>query len=145
MKKIFPLIVLLSSILLLSSCVIIETHNTYSITFENDTRHDIDDWYVEDRYGHNYVKSTDYVSIRRGGQSTIYDLHPADYRVRFSYYDDSYYFDSNYTYLNEDITFILSRNHFYSRNIAGIENRNEAEELILTDNKGRVYTITKAE
>lgn len=70
---------------LFSSCVIV-THE-YDITLYNDTSYTVGDWYVKDRAGTNYEKSSYYVTVRPRQSSTIRNLKKKEYKVVFAYED----------------------------------------------------------
>lgn len=143
MKKHIYLFLITSILILFSSCVIVAPDIRYDITFKNDTGFNVRDWYVENYDGRNFAKSDDYVPVNAYSQSTVHDLHPDFYRVRFSYFKDILYFDSNYTFLDEDIIYILSYDNFYSRAISDENADNPEKYLVLKDNKGNTYKLEK--
>lgn len=147
MKKLFTILLLCTSLVILSSCVVVADadhfHHTADLTFVNDTSYFIEDWFAEDRSGENYNKSEKWVPVPPNKSSTIYDLHYRDYRIRFTYDCNShpYYYATNYTYINEDTTFYLSDESFYSRSVNSTENESTEPKLVLTDNNGNIIPL----
>lgn len=147
MKKLFTILLLCTSLAILSSCVVVTDHkpsrHVADLTFENDTCEYITDWYAEDKYGCNYTKSDCWTPVHSGDSSTIYNLHYDDYRIRFTYEHNNhpYYYRTNYTYIDDDTTFYLSDESFYSRSVNSTENESTEPKLVLTDNNGNVIPL----
>lgn len=148
MKKLISFLLLCASAIILSSCIVVtdrkhELPFLVDLTFMNDTKNSyIEDWYAEDKSGRNYTKSDNWTPVRPGKSSTLYDLYPAEYKIRFTYdYNNHpYYYESNYSYIDEDTTFYLSDETFFSRSAEDLYATAEPK-FVLTDNKGNIIPL----
>lgn len=140
MKKLLSFMLIAMSVLMLSSCIIVATNDeppTYSMTFCNDTKSHIYDWYLKDKDGKNYAKSDDYCEIERGDRSTKKGLKEKDYQIWFCLLatreTDVYAYTQNYTHLDDDQIFYLSDQSFHARSAAADENAEPEYVLITAD------------
>lgn len=156
MKKNIGILFFSITLVLFSSCVVVHTRHDpedyipvpvvqkYSITFKNNTYDNITDWYVENRAGTNFEKSSNFVPVRSGNQSTIHNLIKNDYRVVFSYRpipDINDYYCSAFTYLDEDIEYKLYEDNFYSRS----QGTSSGAPFYLMDSNGNKIELYKLE
>lgn len=156
MNKNIGIVLISITLMLFSSCVVVHTRHDpddyiptpvipkYNITFKNNTYDNISDWYVENRAGTNFEKSSNFVPVRSGEQSTIYNLLKSDYRVVFSYRPIpgiSDYYCSAFTYLDENVEYKLYENNFYSR----AQGNSSDSQFYLMDSNGNKIELYKLE
>lgn len=153
MKKTFLSILLIAvAATMLSSCVIsIRTHY-HKMYFCNDTLFDVDDWYVKNPDGENFAKYTyKSVPVDAGETSSISDLPEDDYQVwwRYTIRDtDIFLHTITFVELDEDTTFKLSKQRFYSARNAASTDMNEEGNFVLETSDGteiEVVPCTKEE
>ena len=118
MKKIVPLFFILFISMLFSSCIYIgdlPPEETYTFYFFNNTDMDIDDFWLEDRYGNRYYKINDGYAcpVDSGEIQSIKQLRKKDYRVYFLKSNGKDYL-SGYTTIDSDTTFKALDKNFYT-------------------------------
>lgn len=150
MKKITLSLILISTFMLLSSCVIVadddwDWHNYHDFTFVNDTQYRIADWYLRTSDGKQKAKSDNYVEVKPNSSSTLHDVYEDYYQVymSYSYYPDKYYYSVNYVYLDTDTKYYLKSNDFYARSAAS--KTSEENKIILIDDKGNEIELIMQE
>lgn len=148
MKKLISIMLIALSVIMLSSCIIVANNNeppTYSMTFYNDTKSHVYDWYLKDKDGANYAKSDNYCEVPRGDHSTKSGLRERDYQIWFCLLStrttDVYAYTRNYTHLSQDQRFYLSDESFYSRSAAGSSDDNAEPEYVLRTADGTVLEL----
>ena len=113
MKKFFSTILLLSAVLMLSSCIIYantdeeEKINYYDITCYNDSDTYITDWCVVRNNTKTFAKSILSTGIHSGSNATLYNLPEGRYIVYVAFvenpdYDSGDYIRSKEFTLNKD-------------------------------------------
>lgn len=153
MKKLIPILIIFSSILMLSGC---EFHlhpyrERYTMFFKNNTTSYVYDWYVKDDFGMNHTGSTEYYPVAPGETSSINNLWPDYYEVWFCLLStdkkDLYLHSETMTYLDSDTVFELKTEKFlYKRSISSATNETSDDDnvrYILVDSKGNEYPLIK--
>ncbi len=152
MKKLIPILIIFSSILMLSGC---EFHlhpyrERYTMFFENNTTSYVYDWYVKDDFGMNHTGSTEYYPVAPGETSSINNLWPDYYEVWFCLYStvskDYYVHTKTMTYLDSDTVFKLKTRSYHNRSISSATNETSDDDnvrYILVDSKGNEYPLIK--
>lgn len=144
MKKLIPILSLAFIISLFSSCVFL-VPDKYSITFNNYTTFDVDDWYVKNDDNKQFILSEYSVKVKKlNGHSTISGLWKDYYEVLFSI-DSVTYYSSDYVYLDSDTDFNLITVQSYTfttaDRAASTTTSEESTTLKLVDSKGNEYPL----
>lgn len=143
MKKLITGLLLFTSFILLSSCVVVaERHfHYYDFTFENDSDFYIADWYLRTEDGRQEAKSSDFVTVRPHHSSKLTNVIEDDYRVFFSFgaLPDLYYYTDLF-YLDSDKVYYLYQHKYYRRSIIN-EPDNSEPSFYLMDSDGNVIDL----
>ena len=115
MKKNFWLSILaVIFVLSFTGCVFVDVDfdTSHSMTFSNQSKCYVSDWYVKDSNGDNHVKNLDtFYPVPEGIEKTIYNLPKDFYTVYFSFETNPGKFDywksSREVYLDKDKTYYL--------------------------------------
>ena len=116
MKKLIPILIILSSILMLSGC---EFHyyrynRSYTFYFNNDTDYNLRDWYLLDEYGNRYSESGDKYAnpILKHNRKRLSNLSYGYYKVYYEF-ENKVPYESGLWLLNGDTEFSVSTNRAY--------------------------------
>lgn len=117
MKKLIPILIIFSSILMLSGC---EFHlhpyrECFTFYFNNDTNYDLRDWYLLDEYGNRYSESKSIYANPISGNTTkaLHNLNYGWYKV-FYEFENKVSYTSDLWLLNSDTKFLVSQNRAYT-------------------------------
>lgn len=150
MKKIFSGLIVLSTVLMLSSCIIVSDNDFddilhYDFTFVNDTNEDIADWYLKSEDGDKYAISSNYEEVLAGENRKLRNVPMDDYKVYFLYSADkasNQYYYSNYFFLNKDKRYSL-KNDVVSPRSATVSDTTTEKVFYLEDEDGNQITLMK--
>lgn len=154
MKKLLSILMISLTAVILSSCIIVAHEEPkYKFYFVNDTLSPVYDWYLKDEDGDNHAKSSGYCEIPPGAYSYKSGLSEDYYQLWFCPLQtiaSDYYVHTDYIKLDEDTTYYLNLDRFYdgkpnNRSAVNEETVSESGTLVLTDSKGNIYPLYKAE
>lgn len=152
MKKLLSFMLIAMSVLMLSSCVIVneeEEDPTYTVFFVNNTKDEyIYDWYLKNSRGKNFTISDNYCPVPINTVSAKGGLDKGDYQIWFCVYSnpnrgapDVYMHTENYVHINTDVYFTLNDYAFTSVRSASAESDIESDTYVLVDSNGNEYKL----
>lgn len=165
MKKNFWLSILaVIFVLSFTGCVFVDVDfdTSHSMTFSNESKYYVSDWYVKDSNGDNHVKNLDtFYPVPEGSEKTIYNLPKDFYTVYFSFKTNPGKFDywksSREVYLDKDKTYYLCNYSYnyvpdsFSRKISDDNSRKSpsfdenSQIFCLQDELGNIIEFNKVE
>lgn len=139
MKKGLFVLLLASVVMLFSSCIWVQVHDsprTYSLTFSNESGHHVQDWYLRNRAGDEFSISDDWETVKNGSSSTLFNIPEDDYELYFSTIVDQYKV-THFVHIDSDVIYHLRSEeggNFTYRSAAG--ESTEEGKLVLVDSDG---------
>ena len=152
MKKLFSLITILLATIMLSSCVYVGSETpvviippTYSLTFNNQTSIDVDDWYVQKIAGKKFYVNPNMTNpVYIGETSTISGLFAGRYKICFSLYISgapTSYYETEELWLNKNYEYTLYQRLITIRSANAEET--ESKEFFLVGPDGNEIPLIK--
>lgn len=140
----------------------VDLKERHTMTFSNESRYYVTDWYVKDSDGNNYVKSHDYFyPVAQNSANSIHNIPTDYYTVYFSFEENpgkrDYWESSSHIYLYKDTTYYLynycldsvsddfSRKITDDSSITSPVNDEETQVIYLQDETGNVIEFVKAQ
>ena len=90
----------------------VDLNEGHTMTFSNESKYYVTDWYVKNSDGNNYVKSHDYFyPVAQNSANSIHNIPTGSYTVYFSFEENpgkrDYWKSSSDIYLSKDRTYYL--------------------------------------
>ena len=140
----------------------VDLNERHTMTFSNESKYYVTDWYVKDSDGNNYVKSHDYFyPVAQNSANSIQNIPTDHYTVYFSFEENpgkrDYWKSSSDVYLCKDRTYYLydygkyfvsdefSRKITDDNSITSPVNDEETQVIYLQDETGNVIEFVKAQ
>lgn len=140
----------------------VDLNERHTMTFSNESRYYVTDWYVKDSDGNNYVKSHDYFyPVAQNSANSIHNIPTGSYTVYFSFEENpgkrDYWKSSSDIYLCKDRTYYLynycynsvsdefSRKITDDNSITSPVNDEKTQVIYLQDETGSVIEFVKAQ
>lgn len=140
----------------------VDLNERHTMTFSNESKYYVTDWYVKDSDGNNYVKSHDYFyPVAQNSANSIHNIPTGSYTVYFSFEENpgkrDYWKSSSDVYLCKDRTYYLynycynSVSYEFSRKITDDSsitspvNDEKTQVIYLQDETGNVIEFVKAQ
>ena len=140
----------------------VDLNERHTMTFSNESKYYVTDWYVKDSDGNNYVKSHDYFyPVAQNSANSIHNIPTDHYTVYFSFTENpgkrDYWESSSDIYLCKDRTYYLynycynsvsdefSRKITDDNSITSPVNDEKTQVIYLQDETGNVIEFVKAQ
>lgn len=140
----------------------VDLNERHTMTFSNESKYYVTDWYVKDSDGNNYVKSHDYFyPVAQNSANSIHNIPTGSYTVYFSFEENpgkrDYWKSSSDIYLCKDRTYYLynycynsvsdefSRKITDGSSITSPVNDEKTQVIYLQDETGNVIEFVKAQ
>ena len=140
----------------------VDLNERHTMTFSNESKYYVTDWYVKDSDGNNYVKSHDYFyPVAQNSANSIHNIPTDHYTVYFSFEENpgkrDYLKSSSDVYLCKDRTYYLYNYGKYSvsdefsrkitddNSITSPVNDEKTQVIYLQDETGNVIEFVKAQ
>lgn len=140
----------------------VDLNERHTMTFSNESKYYVTDWYVKNSDGNNYVKSHDYFyPVAQNSANSIHNIPTGSYTVYFSFEENpgkrDYLKSSSDVYLCKDRTYYLynycynSVSDEFSRKITDDSSitspviDEETQVIYLQDETGNVIEFVKAQ
>lgn len=139
----------------------VDLNERHTMTFSNESKYYVTDWYVKNSDGNNYVKSHDYFyPVAQNSANSIHNIPTDYYTVYFSFEENpgkrDYWESSSDVYLCKDRTYYLydygkysvsdefSRKITDDNSITSPVNDEKTQVIYLQDETGNVIEFVKA-
>ena len=140
----------------------VDLNERHTMTFSNESKYYVTDWYVKNSDGNNYVKSHDYFyPVAQNSANSIHNIPTGSYTVYFSFEENpgkrDYWKSSSDVYLCKDRTYYLynycynSVSDEFSRKITDDNSitspviDEKTQVIYLQDETGNVIEFVKAQ
>lgn len=140
----------------------VDLNERHTMTFSNESKYYVTDWYVKNSDGNNYVKSHDYFyPVAQNSANSIHNIPTGSYTVYFSFTENpgkrDYWESSSDVYLCKDRTYYLynygkyfvsdefSRKITDDNSITSPVNDEKTQVIYLQDETGNVIEFVKAQ
>ena len=140
----------------------VDLNERHTMTFSNESKYYVTDWYVKNSDGNNYVKSHDYFyPVAQNSANSIHNIPTGSYTVYFSFEENpgkrDYWESSSDVYLCKDRTYYLydygkycvsdefSRKITDDNSITSPVIDEETQVIYLQDETGNVIEFVKAQ
>ena len=140
----------------------VDLNEGHTMTFSNESKYYVTDWYVKNSDGNNYVKSHDYFyPVAQNSANSIHNIPTDHYTVYFSFTENpgkrDYWESSSDVYLCKDRTYYLynycynsvsdefSRKITDDNSITSPVNDEKTQVIYLQDETGSVIEFVKAQ
>ena len=140
----------------------VDLNERHTMTFSNESKYYVTDWYVKNSDGNNYVKSHEYFyPVAQNSANSIHNIPTGSYTVYFSFTENpgkrDYWESSSDVYLCKDRTYYLynycynSVSDEFSRKITDDNSitspviDEETQVIYLQDETGNVIEFVKAQ
>lgn len=140
----------------------VDLNERHTMTFSNESKYYVTDWYVKNSDGNNYVKSHDYFyPVAQNSANSIHNIPTDYYTVYFSFEENprkrDYWESSSDIYLCKDRTYYLynycynsvsdefSRKITDDNSITSPVNDEKTQVIYLQDETGNVIEFVKAQ
>ena len=140
----------------------VDLNERHTMTFSNESKYYVTDWYVKNSDGNNYVKSHDYFyPVAQNSANSIHNIPTGSYTVYFSFEENpgkrDYWKSSSDVYLCKDRTYYLynycynSVSYEFSRKITDDSsitspvNDEKTQVIYLQDETENVIEFVKAQ
>ena len=140
----------------------VDLNERHTMTFSNESKYYVTDWYVKNSDGNNYVKSHDYFyPVAQNSANSIHNIPTGSYTVYFSFEENpgkrDYWKSSSDIYLYKDTTYYLydygkySVSDEFSRKITDDNSitspviDEKTQVIYLQDETGNVIEFVKAQ
>lgn len=140
----------------------VDLNERHTMTFSNESKYYVTDWYVKNSDGNNYVKSHDYFyPVAQNSANSIHNIPTDHYTVYFSFTENpgkrDYWESSSDVYLCKDRTYYLynycynsvsdefSRKITDDNSITSPVNDEKTQVIYLQDETGSVIEFVKAQ
>ena len=140
----------------------VDLNERHTMTFSNESKYYVTDWYVKNSEGNNYVKSHDYFyPVAQNSANSIHNIPTDHYTVYFSFEENpgkrDYWKSSSDIYLCKDRTYYLynycynsvsdefSRKITDDNSITSPVNDEKTQVIYLQDETGNVIEFVKAQ
>lgn len=140
----------------------VDLNERHTMTFSNESKYYVTDWYVKNSDGNNYVKSHDYFyPVAQNSANSIHNIPTDYYTVYFSFEENpgkrDYWESSSDVYLCKDRTYYLynycynsvsdefSRKITDDNSITSPVNDEKTQVIYLQDETGNVIEFVKAQ
>ena len=140
----------------------VDLNERHTMTFSNESKYYVTDWYVKNSDGNNYVKSHDYFyPVAQNSANSIHNIPTDHYTVYFSFTENpgkrDYWESSSDVYLCKDRTYYLynygkyfvsdefSRKITDDNSITSPVNDEKTQVIYLQDEIGSVIEFVKAQ
>lgn len=140
----------------------VDLNEKHTMTFSNESKYYVTDWYVKNSDGNNYVKSHEYFNpVAQNSANSIHNIPTGSYTVYFSFEENpgkrDYWESSSDIYLCKDRTYYLynycynSVSDEFSRKITDDNSitspviDEETQVIYLQDETGNVIEFVKAQ
>lgn len=140
----------------------VDLNERHTMTFSNESKYYVTDWYVKNSDGNNYVKSHDYFyPVAQNSANSIHNIPTDHYTVYFSFTENpgkrDYWESSSDVYLCKDRTYYLynygkyfvsdefSRKITDDNSITSPVNDEKTQVIYLQDETGNVIEFVKAQ
>lgn len=140
----------------------VDLNERHTMTFSNESKYYVTDWYVKNSDGNNYVKSHDYFyPVAQNSANSIHNIPTGSYTVYFSFTKNpgkrDYWKSSSDVYLCKDRTYYLynycynsvsdefSRKITDDNSITSPVNDEKTQVIYLQDETGNVIEFVKAQ
>ena len=131
----------------------VDLNEGHTMTFSNESKYSVTDWYVKDSDGINHVKSHEYFNpVAPYCANSIHNIPTDHYTVYFSFTENpgkrDYWKSSSNVYLYKDRTYYLynycynSVSDDFSRKV---DNQMKEADLKLNDGNNKVITLIDSE
>lgn len=140
----------------------VDLNERHTMTFSNESKYYVTDWYVKNSDGNNYVKSHEYFNpVAQNSANSIHNIPTGSYTVYFSFEENpgkrDYWKSSSDIYLCKDRTYYLY-NYYYNsvsdefsrkitddNSITSPVNDEKTQVIYLQDETGSVIEFVKAQ
>lgn len=140
----------------------VDLNERHKMTFSNESKYYVTDWYVKNSDGNNYVKSHEYFNpVAQNSANSIHNIPTGSYTVYFSFEENpgkrDYLKSSSDVYLCKDRTYYLynygkyfvsdefSRKITDDNSITSPVNDEKTQVIYLQDETGNVIEFVKAQ
>ena len=140
----------------------VDLNERHTMTFSNESKYYVTDWYVKDSDGNNYVKIHEYFNpVAQNSANSIHNIPTGSYTVYFSFEENpgkrDYWKSSSDVYLCKDRTYYLynygkyfvsdefSRKITDDNSITSPVNDEKTQVIYLQDETGNVIEFVKAQ
>ena len=140
----------------------VDLNERHTMTFSNESKYYVTDWYVKNSDGNNYVKSHEYFyPVAQNSANSIHNIPTDYYTVYFSFEENpgkrDYWKSSSDIYLYKDTTYYLydygkyfvsdefSRKITDGSSITSPVNDEKTQVIYLQDETGNVIEFVKAQ
>ncbi len=140
----------------------VDLNERHTMTFSNESKYYVTDWYVKNSDGNNYVKSHEYFNpVAQNSANSIHNIPTGSYTVYFSFEENpgkrDYWKSSSDVYLCKDRTYYLydygkycvsddfSRKITDDNSITSPVIDEETQVIYLQDETGNVIEFVKAQ
>lgn len=140
----------------------VDLNERHTMTFSNESKYYVTDWYVKNSDGNNYVKSHEYFNpVAQNSANSIHNIPTGSYTVYFSFTENpgkrDYWKSSSDVYLCKDRTYYLynygkyfvsdefSRKITDDNSITSPVNDEKTQVIYLQDETGNVIEFVKAQ
>ena len=140
----------------------VDLNERHTMTFSNESKYYVTDWYVKNSDGNNYVKSHEYFyPVAQNSANSIHNIPTGSYTVYFSFEENpgkrDYWKSSSDVYLCKDRTYYLynycynsvsdefSRKITDDNSITSPVNDEKTQVIYLQDETGNVIEFVKAQ
>ena len=140
----------------------VDLNEGHTMTFSNESKYYVTDWYVKNSDGNNYVKSHEYFNpVAQNSANSIHNIPTDYYTVYFSFEENpgkrDYWESSSDIYLYKDRTYYLynycynsvsdefSRKITDDNSITSPVNDEKTQVIYLQDETGNVIEFVKAQ
>ena len=140
----------------------VDLNEGHTMTFSNESKYYVTDWYVKNSDGNNYVKSHEYFNpVAQNSANSIHNIPTYYYTVYFSFEENpgkrDYWESSSDIYLYKDRTYYLynycynsvsdefSRKITDDNSITSPVNDEKTQVIYLQDETGNVIEFVKAQ
>lgn len=140
----------------------VDLNERHTMTFSNESKYYVTDWYVKNSDGTNYVKSREYFyPVAQNSANSIHNIPTGSYTVYFSFEENpgkrDYLKSSSDVYLCKDRTYYLYNYGKYSvsdefsrkitddNSITSPVNDEKTQVIYLQDETGNVIEFVKAQ
>ena len=140
----------------------VDLNERHTMTFSNESKYYVTDWYVKNSDGNNYVKSHDYFyPVAQNSANSIHNIPTSSYTVYFSFEENpgkrDYWKSSSDVYLCKDRTYYLynycynsvsdefSRKITDDNSITSPVNDEKTQVIYLQNETGNVIEFVKAQ
>lgn len=140
----------------------VDLNERHTMTFSNESKYYVTDWYVKNSDGNNYVKSHEYFNpVAQNSANSIHNIPTDHYTVYFSFTENpgkrDYWESSSDVYLCKDRTYYLynycynsvsdefSRKITDDNSITSPVNDEKTQVIYLQDETGNVIEFVKAQ